>query len=123
MKKVYLGLHLILMFYTVGGIFSKRAAAAPFLSMEYIGNYIALLAILVVYAFFWQKILKKLPLTVAMANKSVTVIWGIIYGYLVFHEKVTVFNLAGALIIIFGIYLVVGADTDKQDKKEQKTCT
>ena len=72
---------------------------------------------------FWQKILKKLPLTVAMANKSVTIIWGIIYGYLVFHEKVTVFNLAGALIIIFGIYLVVGADTDKQDKKEQKTCT
>lgn len=117
MKKVYLGLHLILMFYAVGGIFSKRAAAASFLSVEYLANYAAVLAILVIYAFFWQKILKRLPLTVAMANKSVTVIWGIVYGYLIFHEKITLWNLIGAAIIIIGICLVVNAD------KEQNKCT
>ena len=122
MKKIYLGLHLILMFYAVGGIFSKRASAASFLSAEYIGNYTVLLGILVVYAFFWQKILKKLPLTVAMANKSVTIIWGIIYGHLVFHEKVTILNLVGAIIIIFGICLVVGSDEDEKSVEEQKAC-
>ena len=121
--KEYIGLHLVLIFYAVGGIFSKRAAVAPFLSVEYIGNYAALLAVLVVYAYFWQKILKKLPLTVAMANKSITVIWGIIYGYLVFHEKVTFFNLAGAVIIILGICLVIGADKEEIETKEQKSCT
>ncbi|MBD5464305.1 MAG: EamA family transporter [Lachnospiraceae bacterium] len=117
MNKRYFVLHLILMFYSIGGIFSKKAAAFPLLSLKYLENYMAVLAILAVYAFFWQKILKKLPLTVAMANKSVTVIWGIVFGYLFFDEKIDVFNVMGAGIIIFGICLVVRAD------KEQEICT
>lgn len=117
MNKRYFALHLILMFYAIGGIFSKRAAEFPFLSLSFLGNYMAVLMILAVYAFFWQKILKRLPLTVAMANKSVTVIWGMIFGYLFFHEKITICNVIGAAIIILGICLVVGGD------KEQKTCT
>lgn len=117
MNKKYLALHLILMFYAMGGIFSKQASGFPFLSLEYLKNYVIVLAILAVYAFFWQKILKRLPLTVAMANKSVTVIWGIIFGYLFFNEKITIWNVIGAGIIIFGICLVVRAD------KEQEICT
>lgn len=117
MKRQYLALHLILMFYAIGGIFSKQASGFPFLSVPFLGNYIAVLAILAVYAFFWQKILKKLPLTVAMANKSVTVIWGMIFGYLFFDEKISIWNVIGAGIIILGICLVVKAD------KEQEICT
>lgn len=117
MKKQYLALHLILMFYAIGGIFSKQAANCPFLSLSFLGNYMGVLAILAIYAFFWQKILKKLPLTVAMANKSVTVIWGMIFGFLFFHENITLYNVIGAGIIILGICLVVSAD------KEQETCT
>lgn len=116
MKKVYLGLHLLLMFYAVGGIFSKRASGAPFLSGEYIQNYLIVLGILAVYAVFWQIILKKLPLTVAMANKSVTIIWGIVYGWLFFEEKITLMNGIGAAVIIAGIVVVVSAD------KEQDGC-
>ncbi len=117
MNKSYLALHLILVFYAIGGIFSKRASMFSFPSVEYLENYMIVLAILAVYAFFWQKILKKLPLTVAMANKSVTVIWGIIFGYLFFNEKINIWNVIGAGIIILGICLVVKAD------KEQETCT
>lgn len=116
MKKVYLGLHLLLMFYAVGGIFSKRASGAPFLSGEYIQNYLIVLGILAVYAVFWQIILKKLPLTVAMANKSVTIVWGIVYGWLFFEEKITLMNVIGAAVIIAGIVVVVNAD------KEQDGC-
>lgn len=117
MKKVYFGLHLLLMFYAVGGIFSKQAANADFLSIQYIANYGAVLGILMIYAVFWQIILKKIPLTVAMANKAATVIWGLIYGRLIFKEKITVFNVVGALIIVIGIWIVVNAD------KEQSECT
>lgn len=117
MKNVYLGLHLLLMFYAVGGIFSKKAANAEFLSIEYIGSYGMVLAILMIYAVFWQMILKKIPLTVAMANKSVTVIWGLIYGCMFFHEKITAANIVGAVIIMIGIGIVAGTD------KEQKRCT
>lgn len=125
MKKIYLALHLTLMLYAVGGIFSKRASAASFLSAEYIANYVGLLVILVVYAFFWQKILKVIPLTVAMANKSVTVIWGIVYGCLIFQEKVTIFNIVGAVVMMAGICLVAGAEKEEKETagEEKKTCT
>ena len=108
----YLLLHFILMIYAVGGIFSKNAGMAEFLSKEFLFNYILVFAFLVFYAFFWQKILQKLPLTVAMANKSVTVIWGIIYGILFFQEKIRWTNLVGAILIILGICVVVKADEE-----------
>lgn len=116
MKKTYFFLHILLMFYAVGGIFSKNAANEEFLSEKYILNYIMVLLILMVYALFWQMILKKIPLTVAMANKSVTVIWGLIYGWLFFQEKITIANVIGAVVIIVGIMVVVSAD------KEQGEC-
>lgn len=117
MKKTYFWLHLLMMFYAIGGIFSKNAANEPFLSTKFFINYMAVLLILMVYAVFWQMILKKIPLTIAMANKSVTVIWGLIYGFLFFGEKITVGNLIGAAVIIAGIVIVVSADG------EQKECT
>lgn len=110
MKKTYIGLHVLLLFYAIGGIFSKKAAQSSFLSMDYIKYYALVLGILMIYAVFWQQLLKKLPLTVAMANKSVTVIWGILYGYLFFHEHVTLNNLIGAALIIVGICIVAGED-------------
>lgn len=117
MKKIYFGLHFLLMFYAIGGIFSKRAANADFLSWEFIGCYGAVFGILMIYAVFWQMILKKIPLTVAMANKSVTVIWGLVYGYLFFREEITLANVVGAVVIIIGIIIVVNGD------KEQNQCT
>lgn len=109
---IYLLLHAILMIYAVGGIFSKKAGMAEFLSKEFLFNYMLVFAFLVFYAFFWQKVLKKLPLTVAMANKSVTVIWGIVYGILFFHEKIRWTNCLGAVLIIIGICVVVKADEE-----------
>lgn len=118
-KKIgtYFLLHAILMIYAVGGIFSKRAGMAEFLSKEFLLNYLFVFAVLVFYALFWQKILKRLPLTVAMANKSVTVIWGILYGVLFFQEKIRWTNILGAVLIILGICVVVKAD------EEAESCT
>lgn len=117
LKKTYFFLQLLMMFYAVGGIFSKNAANEPFLSTKYILNYGAVLLILMIYAVFWQMILKKIPLSVAMANKSTTVIWGLVYGFLFFQEKISIGNLIGAAVIIAGIVIVVSAD------KEQEECT
>lgn len=113
MKRIYFGLQILLMFNAFGGIFSKNAANAPFLSFEYIKNFMGVFIILGIYAIFWQKILKKLPLTVAMANKSVTVIWGMIYGWLFFQETITIWNIIGAIVVISGILIVVDADKEE----------
>lgn len=73
--------------------------------------------IMFAYAIIWQQILKRMPLTVAYANKPVTLIWGIIWGALIFGEKITVNMLIGATVIFAGIYLVTGETEEKGGEK------
>jgi drug/metabolite transporter (DMT)-like permease len=76
---------------------------------------------LFVYALVWQQMLKRLPLVTAYANKAVTVVWGIIWGYVFFGEKVTVNKLIGAVIVIAGVVLVVASDADAENKADPDT--
>jgi drug/metabolite transporter (DMT)-like permease len=110
MKKNYIFLHLLFLFNSIGGIYSKKAGMAQFLSKEFLINYFIVFCFLAIYAVFWQQILKKIPLTVATAHKSVTVIWGLILGFLYFNEQITFPNILGALIIIVGIWIFTGEE-------------
>ena len=112
---VLLVLHVILAIYSVGGIFSKMAAKTNFLSLEFCLYYFGLILILGIYAIAWQQIIKELPLTVAFANKAVTVIWGIVWGIMFFNEAVTPLQLVGVLMIIIGIIIY---SIDIGEKKE-----
>ena len=105
-----IALHILLMVYSMSGIFSKLASGEPFLSLKFCLYYGGVIAILGVYALGWQQIVKRLPLTVAFANKAVTVVWGIVWGVLFFGEKVTAGKVIGATIIILGVVLYAIAD-------------
>lgn len=83
------------------------------MSPKFILFYSLVLLDLAVYAIVWQQILKELPLVSAYANKAVTVIWGLIWGMVIFKESLTIWNVIGAIVIIIGIYIVVRADADK----------
>lgn len=110
---VFLLLHLLIMFNATGGIFSKKAGMSPLFSKAFFLNFIGVFCVLAVYAVCWQQLLKRLPLTVAMANKAASVIWGIVLGYLVFHEHITIYNVIGAVIIIVGIVMFVRAEEEE----------
>ena len=114
MKKTYFLLHLLLLLYACSSLFSKMASGQEFLSKKYIICYCLVFLVLMIYAVFWQIILKKIPLNVAMANKAVTVIWGIVFGILFFHETITLQNVIGAIVIIAGIIIVVTADKEAE---------
>ena len=103
-------LHLLLAVYSLTGVASKFAAREEFLSPKFILYYGLVLFGLFVYAFVWQQLIKHMPLITAYANKGVTVIWGIVWGYLIFSEQITVRKLIGAAVIICGIVLIVTAD-------------
>lgn len=105
--KTYFFLHLIVFMYSLSSICSKTAASKPFLSLEFIFFYGLVIAILGVYALLWQQILKKLPLNVAFANKSVTIIWGMIWGTILFKEKITLNMIIGAVVVLTGVIIVV----------------
>ena len=110
--KWFLLLHLILGVYAGSSVCSKLAAQQPFLSVGFILLYGGMLAALVVYAFGWQQVIKHLPLTTAYANKAITVVWGILLGFLLFGESITLRQFIGAAVIIVGIVLFVRADNE-----------
>ena len=60
------------------------------------------------------KIIKRLPLTTAFANKAITVVWGIVWGALFFDETITPGKLLGAALIIGGVVLFVKADREER---------
>lgn len=108
--KVLFALHLLLMLFSTSGIFSKTAAQYPFMSTPFILAYGGMIVVLGIYALGWQQVIKRLPLTTAYANRAVTVVWGIIWGVVLFHEQVSVPKLVGAGIVLAGVALFAVAD-------------
>lgn len=106
MKK-YILLHLLLLFFSFCSVFSKLAAQYEFLSLQFCLFYGISILILGIYAILWQQIIKKMPLVVAFLNKAITIIWGMIWGALIFQEKITINMIIGCVIVIIGVVLVV----------------
>lgn len=112
-------LHISLLFSSLSGVCSKMASRYTdnIFSVNFIFWFGLVFVIMFGYAIIWQQILKRMPLTVAYANKPVTLIWGIIWGALIFGEKITVNMLIGAAVIFAGIYLVTGETEEKGGEK------
>ncbi len=113
--KPYIFLHLILLLNSFAGICSKTAAGKPFFSFEWILLYGLLIMIMAVYAVLWQQALRKLPLNVAYANKAISVIWGMLWGALLFREVISVNNIIGAVVVIAGVILMVTGGEKKHE--------
>ena len=116
-KRVFLALHLLLLFYSLSSVLSKLAAGQPFLSFKFCLYYVGMFLILVLYALGWQQILKRLPLTVAFANKAVTLVWSMVFGALLFHEQIRLNQVIGCTLAVLGVLLFVQPEKDgKEDQ-------
>ncbi len=114
-----IGLHLLLAVYSLSDVCSKTAAGAPFMSFRFLFFYGCVLGLLGVYAIGWQQVIRRLPLTVAFANRAVTVVWGIVWGVFFFREQVSPLRLVGAALIMAGVVLFARAD-GRQAEEERK---
>ena len=103
-------LHLLLLIYSLTGIFSKLAAGQKMFSSAFFKFYIMEFIILFFYAVGWQQIIKKIPLTTAFINKSVTIVWGLIWGIVFFGETVTVKKSVSIILVIAGMIMYVKSD-------------
>jgi drug/metabolite transporter (DMT)-like permease len=79
---------------------------AGFWSPGVLGALASSVAILALYAVGWQKILQRLPLTVAYFNRGLVVFWGLVWSAFLFDETLTFFNLLGTAVIFAGLALV-----------------
>ena len=107
-------LHVLLVVYSFSAVLSKQAASAPFPSFQFFILYTGVLVLLGVYAIGWQQILKRLPLTTAFSNRAIVVLWGILWGLLLFGEAITLNKLIGGVVIMIGVVLFSYADAQQE---------
>lgn len=99
-------MHVSFLVYCLYPLIGKFATKFDLFSFNFIVLYCVVFAILFLYALLWQQVLKKFPLSTAIANKSVTIIWGMIFGLLFFNEKISPKMFLGAALILSGIILL-----------------
>lgn len=99
-------LQLIVIIYTTATVMANFAAGYDFLSFHFCLFYALEILILGVYAILWQQIIKKFELTVAYANRSVALLWSMLWAVLLFGEVITVRNIIGVAIVIVGTIIV-----------------
>ena len=98
--------------FSASSVMLKLAGTAELLSLRCILFYGAGLALLGVYALFWQRFLERMPLTVAYANRAMSMCWSMIFGALLFGERIRPGMVIGVSVIAAGIILMVTADEE-----------
>lgn len=105
-KNILLSIILYL-FFSTSSVFMKFASIQSnlFLSMLF---YILSMMILAIFAFLWQKLLKKYDLSKVYIFKATTIIWGMLFGFLIFKESISINMIIGSIITIIGISIIIG---------------
>ena len=84
--------------------------------MGFVLCYGGMVAVLGIYAIGWQQVIKRLPLTTAYANRAVTVVWGIVWGAVLFGESITWQKALGAIVVLAGVALYATAGDDPAEE-------
>lgn len=92
--------------YSFSSILSKLASSQDFLSPLYILCFCGIILMLAIYAIIWQQILIKIPLSIAMANKPVVLIFSLLWAVLLFNESISLKMFVGILFILCGIFII-----------------
>ena len=103
---VNLKIHILFFIFSISGIFSKFASQTEFLSKSYMTNMFIVLVIFGFYALFWQKIIATVPISNAYAHRSILIIWGFIWGLLIFSETIDVKMVIGGALILIGLWRI-----------------
>lgn len=96
------------------------AGRQEFLSVPFFAFYGALIVILFVYAIIWQQVLKRISLVVAYACKGIGIIYSIIWGVVFFKEEITWNMIAGAVLVLIGVYIFIFGEIKAGKKEETK---
>lgn len=111
-RRVFFALHLLLVLYSCSGVLSKLASRYAFLSAGFCICYAGIIALLGIYAICWQQIIKRMPLTTAYANRAITVVWGMVWGVVVFKEHLGILQVAGGIVVLIGVALFASSDSE-----------
>lgn len=100
--------------YSLSTVAGKLASDHPFLSFNYILFFGLEFVILAVYAIIWQQMIKKFQLSIACANKALTLLWSMLWNFIIFSTGITVWKVVGVGLVIIGV-IIMNSEADSED--------
>ena len=94
------------MVYSLSTVTGNMASKHEFLSPGYILFFGLDFCILGVYAILWQQIIKRFQLSIAYANKAMTLLWSMVWNFLIFSQGITVKKVIGVLVVMAGVIVM-----------------
>jgi len=96
--------------FSFGGVLIKvaslRMVSHGLISRPTLAAFVSYILVLAIYAFFCQKVIKRVPLTTAYLSKGTLLFWSLLWAWIIFEEQITATNLLGTAIIAAGTVLV-----------------
>lgn len=104
--------------YSLSTVAANLASKHEFLSREYIMFFGLEFIILAIYAIIWQQMIKKFQLSVACANKATTLVWSMLWNYLIFSTGITPGKVAGVAMVVIGV-IVMNSDKEAMEGHDE----
>ena len=105
--KNIISLNFLFLIYSLTGVFLKISSNYSYFSPPFLLYFSLAVVMVVIYAIGWQLALQKTHLNKAYLNKSVVILWGIIWGAIFFDERIDMRIIMGGVLILAGIILVI----------------
>ncbi|WP_035764445.1 EamA family transporter [Butyrivibrio sp. NC2002] len=107
--------------YSLTTVISKLVSDYKFLSKEFILLYILDFAVLGIYAILWQQLLKRFELSIAYANKAMTLLWSLLWSVLLFRENISPSKIIGVFLVIVGTIILNAPGNTKSEFLVEKS--
>lgn len=101
--------------YSLTTVISKLVSDYDFLSKEFVIFYLLDFAVLGIYAILWQQLLKRFELSIAYANKAMTLLWSLLWSAVLFHEGITFAKILGVIMVIAGT-IILNSPTENMEE-------
>ncbi|SFQ09065.1 hypothetical protein SAMN04487928_11833 [Butyrivibrio proteoclasticus] len=92
--------------YSLSTVAANLASKYEFLSTGYILFFGLEFVILAAYALIWQQMIKRFQLSVAYANKALTLMWSMLWNFIIFSQGITPFKVVGVLLVVIGVMIM-----------------
>lgn len=99
-------LQAVIVIYTVSGVMSKEASASGGNLLRFLFFFGMEFVVLGVYAILWQQMIKRFELGVAYANRSMAVVWSMVWAVIFFHDTITLQNIVGVVLVVVGTVII-----------------
>nr|WP_297706529.1 transporter [uncultured Butyrivibrio sp.] len=108
--------------YSLSTVAAKLASEHEFLSFWYLFFFAMDFFILAVYALIWQQMIKKFQISIACANKAVTLLWSMLWNFILFSsdptQRITPWKVVGVLLVVVGVIVMNSEVASKEGEKE-----